>query len=48
MFRQETVFSQNMTLSDFENMLPFEKEIFIGHVTHTINEYNKLQKQKRG
>lgn len=46
LFRKSHIFEQNMTLADIENMLPFEREVYIIQINSKIQEYENNNKGK--
>lgn len=49
MFRKRGVFEQNITLSELEEMLPFEREIYGIHIYNSIEQHNaEQQKNNKG
>ncbi len=39
MFRRAGVFEQNLTLTDIEDMLPFEREVYLIQIHSKVQEY---------
>jgi len=47
MFRRSGIFEQNFTLEDLENMLPFEREVYLIQIESKIIEYEQEQAKKQ-
>lgn len=47
MFRRAGIFEQNFTLEDLENMLPFEREVYLIQIESKIIEYEQEQAKKQ-
>ena len=41
LFHRDIGFENRFTLSDFENMLPFEREVYLTMMSNKIEEYSK-------
>lgn len=47
MFRRSGVFEQNLSLSDLEEMLPFEREVYLIQIEDKVNKFEQEQTQKQ-
>jgi hypothetical protein len=47
MFRRNSVFEQNISLTELEEMLPFEREIYLIQIEQKIEKYEQQQQQKK-
>lgn len=44
LFRRNHVFEQNLTLTELEEMTPFEREVYFIQIQSKINEHNNKNK----
>lgn len=47
MFRRNGVFEQNLSLTELEDMLPFEREIYLIQIEQKIEKYEQQQQQNK-
>lgn len=45
MFRKNAVFEQNISLTELEEMLPFEREIYLIQIENKIEKHEQQQKK---
>lgn len=47
LFRRRGAFDQMMTLDNIEDMIPFEREVYLIQIAHKVEAYNQEQANKK-